>query len=82
MVYSTLQNIHSWWAYLTLFAVMLAAVNAIAGLAINKRYRPNDYRVSLFALIVSHIQLMLGLVLYFVSPWGLKLFLNNGMGTV
>ena len=28
-----------------------------------------DLRVSLFGLIFSHIQLLIGLILYFVSPW-------------
>ncbi|MDB4301187.1 hypothetical protein N9926_01765, partial [Flavobacteriaceae bacterium] len=28
-----------------------------------------DLRISLFGLIFSHIQLVIGLILYFVSPW-------------
>jgi NADH:ubiquinone oxidoreductase subunit 2 (subunit N) len=39
-----------------------------------------DLRLSLFGLIVSHIQLLIGLILYFISPkfqwWG------EGMGAV
>ncbi len=40
----------------------------------DKEYEAKDFRISLFTLIVSHIQLLIGLVLYFVSPrfelWG------------
>ena len=40
------------------------------------------FRISLFALIVTHLQLILGLALYFVSPLGMKSISNNGMGVV
>jgi hypothetical protein len=39
-----------------------------------------DFRISLFALIVSHIQLVLGLILYFVSSNGLNALQELGMG--
>src|SRR5690606_34946660 len=47
----------------------------------DKEYEANDFRKSLFTLIVSHIQLLIGLVLYFVSP-RLQLFSELGMGGV
>tara|TARA_B100001057_G_C22533026_1_gene826507 strand:+ start:400 stop:798 length:399 start_codon:yes stop_codon:yes gene_type:complete len=65
-----------------LFVVLIATINALAGLFGNKEYQPKDFRLSLFALIVTHIQLLIGLVLYFISPLGLKSIMNNGMGTV
>ena len=34
-----------------------------------KEFGAKDLRVSLFGLIFSHIQLLIGLILYFVSPW-------------
>ena len=39
-----------------------------------------DLRLSLFALILSHIQLLVGLILYFVSPSGLNAIQSLGMG--
>lgn len=81
-MYSTVQFIHSYWAYLVLFIVLIATINALAGLVGNKEYQPKDFRLSLFALIVTHIQLLIGLVLYFISPLGLKSITNNGMGAV
>ncbi|MDC8002574.1 hypothetical protein POV27_00795 [Aureisphaera galaxeae] len=81
-MYTTVQFLHSYWAYLTLFMVLIATLNALAGFFGNKEYQPKDFRISLFALIVTHIQLLIGLLLYFISPLGLKSITNNGMGTV
>ena len=78
----TLKFIHSYWAYFVLFVVLIATINALAGLFTNKEYQPKDFRISLFALIVTHIQLLIGLILYFISPLGLQSISNNGMAVV
>lgn len=68
-MYTYLNVLHSYWAYFTLFILVIAVLNAIAGLSSNKQYTmAKDLRIGLFALIFSHIQLVLGLILYFVSP--------------
>ncbi len=81
-MYTTVQFLHSWWAYLVLFVVLIATINAVAGAVSNKEFGHKDFRLALFALIVTHIQLLIGLVLFFISPLGLKSITNNGMGTV
>jgi len=81
-MYSTLQFIHSYWAYLVVLVLFLATINSLIGFFGNKEYQPKDFRLALFGLIVTHIQLLIGLVLYFVSPLGFKSILNNGMKTV
>lgn len=81
-MYTSVQFIHSWWAYLTLFMVLIATLNALSGFFGNKEYQPKDFRLSLFALIVTHIQFLIGLLLFFVSPSGMKSISNNGMGEV
>ena len=81
-MYSTIQFIHSYWAYLVLFVLVIATINAIAGYAMNKEYGPKDFRLALFGLIVTHIQFLIGLILWFVSPLGLQNITNNGMGQV
>jgi len=68
-MYSTIKMLHSFWAYLVLTMLIVAVVNALIGLTGKKEYSAKDFRISLFTLIVSHIQLLLGLILYFVSPW-------------
>ncbi len=68
-MYSLLKNIHSYWAYLVLLILILGIFNAIAGKIKGKDFESKDLRLSLFGLIFSHIQLLIGLILYFVSPW-------------
>ena len=51
-----------------MLAILLAAsVNAIIGLVGKKEYQAKDFRISLFALIVTHLQFVFGIILYFVS---------------
>lgn len=80
-MYEVIQVLHSYWAYLVLVILIIAAINAIAKSAGGKEYSAKDFRISLFTLIVSHIQLLIGLILYFVSP-RLALFGELGMGGV
>jgi len=80
-MYETIQVLHSYWAYLVLLILVLATGNAIIKSIGGKEYSAKDFRISLFTLIVSHIQLLIGLILYFVSP-RLALFGELGMGGV
>jgi hypothetical protein len=63
-----IKMLHSYWAYLAVIMLIIAVVNALIGYVGKKEYKAKDFRISLFTLIVSHIQLLLGLILYFVSP--------------
>ena len=69
-MYTALQTAHSIFAYIVLTILFLASVNAIMGIVSKKIFTDKDLRLSLFALILSHMQLLLGLILYFVSPLG------------
>ncbi|AUC85582.1 hypothetical protein CW731_09910 [Polaribacter sp. ALD11] len=64
-----MKDVHSYWAYLVLAILIFAVVNAIIGLTQKKQFTDKDLRIGLFALIVSHIQLLIGLGWYFMSPW-------------
>tara|TARA_R110002167_G_scaffold13570_20_gene56285 strand:+ start:3088 stop:3528 length:441 start_codon:yes stop_codon:yes gene_type:complete len=80
-MYETILFLHSYLAYLVLAVLFLAVGNAILGWMGKKIFYPHkDYRLSLFALIFSHIQLLVGLILFFVSPSGLKAIQALGMG--
>lgn len=68
-MYAILKTIHSYWAYLVLITLILAILNAIKGRFSNQEFVQKDLRLSLFGLIFSHTQLLIGLLLYFVSPW-------------
>ena len=61
--------LHSYWAYLAVLLLVLTVVNAIIGLTNNKNFTDKDLRISLFTLIVFHIQLILGFIVYYVSPY-------------
>jgi hypothetical protein len=80
-MYITVQFIHSYWAYLVVLVLITASVNFIAGFVGNKEYGAANFRIALFTLIVAHIQLMIGLVLYFVNPYFMA-FSEVGMGGV
>ena len=67
-MYSALKTVHSYWAYLALAILIFASINALLGMRGNKSFTARDLRISLFGLIFSHIQLLVGLILYFVSP--------------
>jgi uncharacterized membrane protein len=62
--------------------MLIAVINALAGLVGKKEYGPKDFRIALFTLIVTHIQFLIGLILFFVSPYGLKNISGVGMGEV
>lgn len=69
-IYPILQKAHSGWAYIVLIALLIASINAISGKISKRPFKHSDRQLSLFALIASHIQLLIGLLVYFVSPFG------------
>ena len=74
-MYQVIKQLHSLTAYIALAVLIAAVINALIGYAKKKQYfQVKDLRLSLFALVFSHIQLLLGLVVYFLSPriemWG------------
>jgi hypothetical protein len=73
-LYDILRHFHKGWAYLALLLLVVAVVNAIIGFTSKKEFTGNDRKIALFGLIGSHVQLLVGLVLYFVSPLGLAGF--------
>ena len=67
----TIKFLHSYWAYLVLLIVVLATINSIFGMLTKKEFGAKDFRIALFALIVTHIQLLIGIVLYvFANNFG------------
>lgn len=76
-----LKNLHSYLAYIVLLILVFATINALLGWLTKKEFRfEKDLRISLFALILSHIQLLVGLIVFFVSANGLKAIQALGMG--
>src|SRR5690606_19317275 len=80
-MYDTIKILHSYWAYLVLLVLVLATYNALVKFLGKKEFQAKDFRISLFALIVSHIQLLLGIVYFFVSDY-LRTIKEIGMATI
>jgi hypothetical protein len=77
-MYPTIQMLHSLTAYVVLVLLFVAVLNAIMGSMKQSDFSPRDFKLTLWALIATHIQVVLGLVLYFISPLGIKSFSSNG----
>jgi len=80
-MYAILQTTHSLFAFAVLVILALATINALSSYILRKDFTDKDLRISLFALIFSHIQLLLGLVMYFMSPY-FEMITSSGMGSV
>jgi len=69
-MYSFVQKFHSGWAYIALLLLVFAVVNSFLGKSSKKEFTAKDRKIALFGLIATHIQLVVGLILYFLSPLG------------
>jgi hypothetical protein len=72
-MYPFIQKFHSGWAYVALLLLVLVVLSAGLGLASKKEFTAKDRKIALFGLIAAHLQLVIGLIVYFVSPVGLAL---------
>lgn len=73
-MYTIIQKIHSGWAYLALLLLLITVINALIGIFSKKEFTSKDRKIALFGLIAAHIQLVFGLIVYFVSPLGFAAF--------
>ena len=71
-MYHFIQKFHSGWAYIAFLFLIIAVVNSLIGLLSKKEFTATSRKIALFALITVHIQLLVGLVLYFISPLGFQ----------
>ena len=69
-MYEIIQKLHSGFAYLAFLLLVIAVVNSFIGLFSKKEFTERDRKIALFALAAIHTQLLIGIVVYFVSPLG------------
>ena len=62
-------QVHSYWAYLVVLVLVAAVLNSLMGMVNKRSFESKDLRLSLFTLIFSHIQLLIGFVVYFYRGW-------------
>lgn len=72
-MYNFLQKAHSGWAYIALLLLVIAVVISIIGFTSKKDFTAGNRKIALFTLIACHIQLLVGMFLYFISPLGFAL---------
>ncbi|EIM78363.1 hypothetical protein A3SI_03735 [Nitritalea halalkaliphila LW7] len=76
-MYIGLQHAHSGLAYLALLALIGVIFYALYGALTGKGFTEKDRKIAMVAFILAHIQLLIGLILYFVSPKGYSLLASG-----
>jgi hypothetical protein len=69
MMNNALIPIHSLLRWVVLILLLTAIIKSLSGLMSKRAYAPSDNKISLFLMISAHTQLLVGLIMYFVSPW-------------
>ena len=77
-----LLHLHNIMRWVVLLFALLAIFKSLGGMNGGKTFTPGNRRTALFFMISCDIQLLIGLALYFMGPWGIKNIQNQGMGAV
>jgi heme/copper-type cytochrome/quinol oxidase subunit 1 len=67
-MYPFLVHLHSGLRWAVLLTLVLAIIQSAGKLSGNHSFTDKDRKVPLFAFISAHTQLLLGLILFFISP--------------
>ncbi len=76
------QHLHSVLRWLLLIVLCYTIFRAYVGMTNNQAVSTTDDKAGLALTILTDVQLLLGLVLYFAGAYGLKSIQNMGMGEV
>lgn len=68
-MYDILLTSHSYLRYFVLIMLIAVVVRSLMGWVGNKPFTRVDDRLGLYLLIFTHLQLIAGVILYFVSPF-------------
>lgn len=68
-MYGILTVIHSLLRWVVLLLLLAAIIKSLHGLISKRSFSDSDDRISLFMMISAHTQLLVGIILYFVSPF-------------
>ena len=68
MLYNILLNAHSGLRWVVLLLIIVTIINAAQGMNSQRMVSLRDKRLSLVSLSFVHLQVVIGLVLYFISP--------------
>lgn len=79
-MYTALQHLHSGFAYLVLAILVLVFGYVLVNFINKKSFTEKVRKSALVGLIAAHLQLLVGLVLYLISPVGISNFSGEAMG--
>jgi heme A synthase len=68
--YIYIQKFHAYWAYAAITLLLIAIIASFIGWSSKKEFTPGSRRAALLGLIGVHVQFLIGIILYFVSPLG------------
>ncbi|MEO8886751.1 MAG: cytochrome B [Mucilaginibacter sp.] len=66
--YNIIQHLHSGFRYVVLVLLILAIIQSLIGWINKSPYTEGNRKINLFTLISVHTQLLIGIVLYIISP--------------
>ena len=67
--YTFVKMLHSGFRYVVFVMVLIAIVQALLGWFGKKAYTEGNRKINLFSMIAVHTQILIGLILYFLSPY-------------
>ena len=67
--YEIFKDLHSGFRYVVFLLVLIAIIQSLLGWIGDKPYTETNRKINLFALISAHTQLLIGIILYFLSPY-------------
>ena len=68
IMYNGLLITHSYLRYIVLILLVVVVIGSLIGVSSRRPYTETDNKLGLFLFISTHLQLLVGLILFFVSP--------------
>ncbi|TVQ65029.1 MAG: hypothetical protein EA360_10915 [Balneolaceae bacterium] len=78
-MYIVFQQVHSYLAWVLLIALTLIILSALSQLLRKKPFSTRFKLLALSGFILSHLQLLIGIVVYLISPFGISSFSGEMM---
>ena len=81
-MYESVLDLHSYLAYGVLVFLLLATLNSFIGLSSQRPFIPRDRKIAMIALIFTHVQFVIGLLVVFGNNPRFKAATSGGMKTL
>lgn len=78
-MYTGIKHIHSVIAYILLAGILISIIYASVSFLKNTPFTEKNRKVSLIGLVSAHTQMVLGIILYIISPLGISNFSGDTM---